>query len=360
MEPEKTVAEDKKLVRRKEVKEEVPVDSKRDKGLGLDVGTAFIVCGLSKNNEASFKVQRDAFFDVDNNAMSKGMLNRLKANYIESEDKRSLYVIGEEALNMANFFNKEVRRPLSQGVISTREKEALSMIKTILHSLVGNPIVEKEVIHYSVPAIPLDANYNIVYHDNMLKSFLTSYGFNAIPMNEALAICWAELDEENYTGISLSFGAGMVNCALSFLGQSEESQQFSVARAGDWIDENAAIAIGLKASKITTLKESGIDLKNPQGREQEAIRIYYENLIKYVCNALEKKINKSENLPNFPEPITVVVSGGSAKAKGFEILFEEELKTRKFPFKIKQVKKAKDQLNAVAKGCLLNSLHHYN
>lgn len=344
-----------KIIRRRKVEVE------RDKGVGLDVGTMFCIAASSIDNEATFRVQRDAFFDIENTPMSRGMLQKLNANYIESEDERSLYVVGDEALQMANVFNREIRRPLSGGVVSTREKEALGMIKVILHSLLGDPIEDGEVCHFSVPAQSLDAEgQNVVYHENMLKSFISSFGYKAISMNEAYAIVWSELEDQNFSGLALSFGAGMVNACLSFMGVTEEAHQFSASRSGDWIDHNAATALGLVESKITAIKEGGIDLLNPNGREQTAIKIYYDNLISYVCNALAKNFERAKNIPNFPEPITVVVSGGTSQILNFDKAFRQELNRKKLPFQIKEVRKAKDPLNAVAKGCLLNSLNHYS
>jgi hypothetical protein len=338
---------------------EVKKTTSKEIGIGVDVGTCFCVASRLKEGKITYKTQRDAFFDIENNTMSSNMLKKMNCNYIESEDKRSLYVVGEEALQMANFFNREIRRPLSKGVISTREKEALVMIKIILHSLVGDPIEPNEKLYFSSPAIPLDANYNPIYHENVLKSFFVSFGFAPEAINEALSIIWSELEDENYTGLALSFGAGMVNAALAFYGISEKDHQFSVARSGDWIDESSATAIGLTAAKMTAVKEAGMDLLNPKDREQTAIKIHYESLIDYVCKALEKKLNNATNLPNFPQPITVVVSGGSSKILNFDKVFEEELKKKTFPFKIKGIRKAKDPLNAVAKGCLLNALNFY-
>jgi actin-related protein len=179
-------------------------------------------------------------------------------------------------------------------------------------------------------------------------------------MNEAFAIVYSELSgDEDYTGMALSFGSGAVNVCLSFMGISEKKQQFSISRGGDYIDINAANAIGIKASRITTIKEAGVDLLNAKTREETAIKIYYENLIKYTCNAIEKKFKLAENIPNFPEPITVVLSGGTSKAVNFDKLFEQEIMAKTLPFKIKNIKKAADPLNAVAKGCLLNALSHY-
>lgn len=335
---------------------------KRDIGIGIDVGTGNLIVANSINETATFKLQRDAFFDVENNVMTKNMLKKMNAPYIESEDGKFLYTLGQDALNLSSFFNKPCRRPLARGCISTREQQALIMIKLMLKALLGDPAVEGEPCYFSVPAQPVDEeNFNVIYHENILKSFISSYGYKPTPMNEGLAVVWGEMDEEEYSGLAMSWGCGMVNCCLSFMGMSEKEHQFSIARGGDWIDENAAKAIGLEnnISKMTMIKEAGVDLLNPKDREQTAVKIYYENLIRYVCTILEKKLNRG-TIPNFTEPITVVVSGGTSKAINFEKLFEEELRTKSFPFRIKTVKKAKDQLNAVARGCLLNALNSYD
>jgi hypothetical protein len=330
---------------------------KRKPGKGLDIGTMTVISAEMKDEDISYKVERDAFFAIENNMMSKSMLNKMNTNYVEAEDKKHLYVVGEESLAIANFFNKDIRRPLSQGVISTREKESLTLIKIILKSVLGEPFEEGEICHYSVPAIPIDANYNIVYHQNILKSFITSFGFKPIPMNEAAAIGWSELENDDFTGLALSFGAGMVNSGFLMMGITQDEQQFSIARSGDWIDINAAIACGLNSSRITAIKEAGVDLLNPKNREENAIKIYYENLIEYVCDAIEKKSNSTSSL-NFDKPIPVIISGGTSKAINFDKLFEKEIMSKSLPFQIKEVRKAKDQLKAVARGCLLSSLNY--
>jgi len=349
--------------RRRRHRIDEPVEQKQNKqrknGVGLDCGTGFAVSAFYAEDGITFKSERNAFLDVENNLVSKSMLSKLGANFAESSDKRNLYVLGNEALHVANFFNKESRRPFSKGVLSSRETEALSIIKIILKSLTGDPVVENEKLFFSIPADPIDSEFNNIYHENVLKSFLKSFGFDAEAMNEAFAIVWSELEAEQYTGIALSFGAGSVNLALSLYGISEKKHQFCLARSGDYIDINAAQAIGVKTSKITMIKEAGVDLLNPKSREETAIKIYYENLIAYTCNAIEKKFISMEDIPNFPESICVVVSGGTSKAINFDKLFEQELKTKKLPFSIKQVKKASDPLNAVAKGCLLNALQSY-
>jgi len=330
----------------------------RKRGIGIDIGTSFINSAIiDANDDVKIRTQRDAFFDIENEKFSRNMLKSQKANYIESEDGKSLYVIGEEALNFANVFKKEVRRPLQQGVISTREPEALLMIKTIIKNVLGKPQSDNEICKFSVPAEPIDANYNVIYHENVLKSFVESFGYEAEAINEARAICYSELDEEGFTGLSLSFGAGMVNASLTYMGNP--AVEFSVSRSGDWIDENSARAIGERAAKMTAVKEKGIDLLEPTNRHEESLSIFYRNFIAYVIKNFEKKLSQADDVPEFPEPISIILAGGTSLAKSFDKVFKEEIEKIKLPFEIKSIRFAEDQMFAVAKGCLYSAISEY-
>ena len=92
---------------------------------GLDVGTCFLVGATQDPNgmaDGEVKSIRDAFVDVENQVSTRNMLKMSKVNYIEGDD--SLYILGDEALTIANMLKKEVRRPLKAGVISAGESEA--------------------------------------------------------------------------------------------------------------------------------------------------------------------------------------------------------------------------------------------
>lgn len=350
---------------RDEVQNEQPVEDvkkkskfKRRPGVGLDIGTSFINrAAIDDDEEIDIRTQRDAFFDIENDKFARNMLSMNHANYIESDDNKLLYVIGQEAINFANVFKREVRRPLHKGVISTREPEALLMIKTIITSILGKPIVEDEVCQFSVPAAPIDADYNVIYHRNILQSFVESAGYKAVPINEARAVCYSELDDDGFTGLAISFGAGMVNVSLTYMGAG--SIEFSLSRAGDWIDENAAKAIGERSTKMISVKEAGVDLLAPKNRHEESISIFYRNFIAYVVKNFEKKLSQVEDIPEFPEPISVVLAGGTSLVKSFDVVFKQEIDKIKLPFRIKEIRLAEDQLFAVAKGCLYSALSEY-
>ncbi|MDA2925978.1 hypothetical protein MYX84_12820 [Acidobacteria bacterium AH-259-O06] len=325
-----------------------------EKGKGLDVGTAFIYYAERKRGKIVYRRQRDAFFDIEQGDFTKGMLEKVNVNYIQKED--SLYVIGDEAIEFANIFNRECRRPLARGVISPREKEALPMVEVIIQSMVGPPRGKGEIIYYSVPGEPLDADFDVVYHEKVIEGILEPVGYIAKPINEGMAIVFSELGEENFTGLAISFGAGMVNVCLSFM--SVPIITFSLSKGGDWIDKQAATAVGETASRVCAVKENEFALTSSDhtNRIGKALSIYYDYLIEYVLARIKKQMERSEELPRVKKPVTLIVSGGTSLPKGFLDRFSRQLRRLKFPINIGEIRCASHPLQSVVQGALIAAI----
>jgi len=322
-----------------------------ERGKGIDIGTVFIKCAQKEGDEIGFRSQRNAFFEVEHTDFTKKILDNSKVKYIVKEDK--LYVVGDEALQFANMFNKETRRPLSRGVISPTEKEALPMVELLIKSVVGEPTYKGEIVYFSIPGEPLDADFNIIYHIKMLEGFLKTLGYTPKSINEGHAIILSELAEEDFTGIGLSFGGGMVNVCLSFM--SVPVFKFSVTKAGDWIDQQVAMAVDETASRVSAIKESSLDLSKEEGlsKIESALSIYYNHLIEYVIENIKQEFSKARRLPRITKTISIILSGGTSLPKGFSHRFKQILDQLKLPVPVGPVRMASQPLRSVAKGALV-------
>lgn len=341
---------------------------------GLDIGTCFLVAARKdpSNPEADIQVKsiRDAFLDVER---EQGILNMLKmsnVSYIEEGD--SIYIIGEPALSVSNLLKREARRPLSKGIISPGEANAEKILVILLKNILGKPAVEGEVVYYSVPAAPIDRDVDTVYHERIFKKIIESLGFRAhqvddtektTAMNEAAAIVYSNCQNEGFTALATSWGAGMVNTALVY--QTMPGMMFSIAKCGDWIDENASKATGQTATRIMSVKEKGVDLLDPTKgdakylREREAIIVYYRNLIRQVINGIKQEFKKDQSSIELPDEIPWIISGGTSKATNFIEFFRQEFDKVKdnFPIGISEIRMAQDPLNDVAKGLLIAAMN---
>ena len=332
------------------------MSDKKNLGVGLDVGTMNLVSAKNEGEKVKTSRVRDAFLDLEGGA--KKMLKLSNVDFIDAGDE-GVIVIGDAALEMANVFGKEVRRPLSQGLVSAGEMDALSVLGVLVKNVLGEPKEEGEVCYFSVPAAPVDQNRDVVYHRGVFERIVEECGYEAYAGNEAMAIVYSETAKDGFSGLGISFGSGMCNIALAISGM--EAMTFSVARGGDWIDAGAAKAVGSTQSRICAVKEKGIDLLNPKSREEEALALYYKSLIEYCIDQTGKEFIRIKDKFSMPKPVPIVISGGTSLAGNFVDFFKKvfKKKKKKFPFEISEIRHASDPLNSVAKGLLIQAMQEY-
>jgi hypothetical protein len=328
-------------------------------GKGLDVGTSFIV--LSKeldNGTIEYKDFRDAFYvikpttPVATKMIEKGLNGKI---FIKDNDG-SFIILGKDAIEKAIERNDNAKRPMFKGVVSAKEKDAKKILAFILKEVVGTASTPGEKLVFCVPAQPVDQedeDFDVGYHEDVVKSILAESGYESRAINEAEALCYAELESHDYTGIAVSCGAGMTNVCVMLNG--EPTVVFSTTKSGDWIDRMSAVATGEKDSVVQAEKEAGdftigVENSNPI---LGAVSSYYERLIDYTTRHLSVALSNHKALPKFKDPLNIVVAGGTSLAKGYIETFHRKLQENNFPLPIASVKHAADPLHAVSKGCLI-------
>ena len=326
---------------------------------GLDVGTSFIVLASEKDNNVEYKDFRDAFYiikpstPIANKMIEKGLEGKI---FIKDADN-SFILLGKDAIDKAIERNDNARRPMKKGVISASEKESRKILSFILKEVVGKASPEDKLV-FCVPAQPVDVeddNFDIGYHEDVVSSVLKECGYNVKVINEAEAICYAELENANYTGISVSAGSGMQNICVMLNG--EVVVKFSSTKSGDYIDRMVSLATGEKDTIVQAEKEHGIYEigKSNDNPILEAVSAYYERLIDYTTKQICAHLTNHKLLPKFKDPLKIVVAGGTSLANGYVQIFLQKLVENNFPLPIKEVVHAEDPLHAVAKGCPIAS-----
>ncbi|HBR14193.1 MAG TPA: hypothetical protein DD723_01430 [Candidatus Omnitrophica bacterium] len=322
-------------------------------GVGLDLGTAYIVAGREVEEKKVFvKNERNAFLSVRCDQSTKELLTRLKVKYVSLQDK--LYVLGSMALELADIFGRETQRSMNMGILNPSEAESIPIIKLLVQNILWPPREEGEVCCFSIPAQPIDRDQDTIYHRGVFEGILRSIGFEPMIIDEGYAVVLSELEAQDFTGIGVSCGAGMVNICAAF--KSIPVLSFSITRGGDWIDKSAATVLGVPSSRVTTIKEHGMNLKNPKNREEEAIVIYYRNYIHYLLENMSRVFGKSSGTSQFKDPVDIIFAGGSSLVPGFLDVVKEEIKTAKFGFTLGKILHAKEPFTSVVRGCLFNAI----
>jgi len=175
--------------------------------IGADIGTMNIVVARSDMDEA--KITRNVFMKLDSDDVQVSELSEI--SYVEGDDNE-LYIIGSDAFRYANIFGQEVSRPMEKGLISPKEIAAIDILTLMIKDLIGDVRGKDAYCSYSVPAQAIDEGRSVTYHENVFARILKSLGVNYSSVNEAMAIIYSECAKEKFSGIAISFGAGMANC----------------------------------------------------------------------------------------------------------------------------------------------------
>lgn len=325
---------------------------------GLDVGTSYIVMSEQGSKGVVFKDFRDAFYvikpstPVANKMIEKGLNGKI---FIKDADG-SFVILGKDAIEKAIERNETARRPMYRGVVSVKEKDAKRILAYILKEVVGQAKEPGEKIVFCIPAQPVDQqddDFDVGYHEDIIKTILSEVGYDARSVNEAEALCYAELEHDDYTGIGISCGAGMTNVCVMLNG--EPTVVFSTTKSGDWVDRMSAIATGEPDSVVQVEKEAGgFKIGEPnENAVLSAVSSYYERLIDYTAKQLSFALSGHKLLPKFKHPIKIVVAGGTSQADGYIENLHKKLVEHNFPLEISVVSHAEDPLHSVAKGCLI-------
>jgi hypothetical protein len=132
---------------------------------------------------------------------------------------------------------------------------------------------------------------------------------------------------------------------------------FSVNKAGDFIDAQAAMVTGDLATRTRVFKEQSFELNSlTHDRLRNALTVYYDEVIQNLVHALSDRISAAQRLPKLDQAIPLVLCGGTASPSGFLEHFGKLLHGQKFPLKISEVRVSPDPLHSTARGALMAAL----
>jgi len=321
--------------------------------LGLDVGTSRMVVARAKDKKQAYDVQLNAFLTLPYSKLAESLLQR--ENVFHQVDGKEIVVAGDDAERFAEVFHVETRRPMTNGVLNPEEPHSLAVVRRIITKLVGKAAVPGQKVFFSVPAQGPSLNGAIRYHEASIRQILAELGYTATPIEEGLAVVYGELASSNFSGVGISCGSGLCNVCLAVL--SVPVISFSVPKAGDFIDANAALVTGDRANRLRISKEKAFQLNGfTADRVHNALTVYYQEVISELIGSLRAQISSAQKLPKIEQSVPLVLSGGTVMPRGFLDHFTRILQAEEFPLRLSEVRVSVDPLHATARGALMAAL----
>lgn len=329
----------------------MPHNEKRS-AIGLDIGTSRVCLAHLKGEDFQYETQLNAFVSIPYSKITENVLQKESVPHTISGPE--IMVHGNESDRFADLLNVETRRTMSKGLLNSSEPASVDMLRKILESLLKNT-KDRGKLCFTVPAAPLGAEENLTYHEATLRQVLSDLGYEVRSINEGLAVVYSELESTNYTGIGISCGGGLCNVCVSYL--SVPVLSFSVPRAGDYIDASAAAITGERANRVRITKEDSFHFNGFfADKLQQALSVYYDEMIQSLVQAMKQAFANSRNLPKQNRPLPIVISGGTALPAGFLSRFEKIVLDAELPISTSDIRLANDPLHTSARGALVAAL----
>src|SRR5579871_3512752 len=238
---------------------------------GLDLGTSRIVLATLNGEEVDYDPQLNAFVDIPYSRMTEQMLAR--EHILHKVEGDHIYVYGNRADEFAKFLDGDTRRPMQGGLLNPTEPKNVEMIELLLARLCGKASTGEKLC-LSVPSAPTDRGPDLIFHQRSVQAICERLGYQAKAINEGQAVVYSELKDANFTGIGMSFGGGMCNMCVAYLGLPVLT--IATTRAGDYIDYSAASVTGETPTTVRLHKENGFDLDGRGGNGVDhALSVYY-------------------------------------------------------------------------------------
>ena len=262
---------------------------------GLDIGTSRIVAARQAEGGETFESQLNAFVSIPWTKLTENSLKRESIPHAISDGQ--IVVYGNESARMADMLGREIRRPMTRGMLNAGEPEGLMQIKAIISSVLGTGLDKSARVCFSVPAPPLGGEDGLTYHEATIEQILKQLGFeNVSSVNEGVAVIYSELEDSNYTGFGISCGGGLCNVALTYM--SVPVLSFSLGKGGDFIDQSAATVTGELVNRVRLVKEDGFHFNGHfSDKVQQALTVYYDDMINSVVQGLKDAFASVRSVP---------------------------------------------------------------
>jgi len=111
------------------------------------------------------------------------------------------------------------------------------------------------------------------------------------------------------------------------------------------------------ATRLRVHKERAFRLNGlGSDRINNALTVYYEEMIVNLVEALRSHISAAQRLPKLDQAIPLVLTGGTVAPKGFLDHFGKILRAKDLPVRLSELRVSADPLNSTARGALMAAL----
>lgn len=269
------------------------------------------------------------------------LLRQLRMETIRCDD--SLVVVGAAAQELACSLRIPAIPLLIDGLVPTDDPLGRQLISAVIESILPGLGNGETCGLISRSAIDFEQTPDLQLYAQILRL----KGYNPEPVSSAAAVAFAELGEDQFTGLVIDWGAS--GASVGAYRYSETLTESHFVNGGNLIDERVAKIRNrfrfdqegnryLDTPAIEAWKRSfGVRIDRPRTDDEKLLAEIYREQLLTILLRFRTAISSSSAMWLYSEPVKLVCAGGSTRISGFAELTAQILTEIDFPIAISEI-----------------------
>lgn len=331
--------------------------------IALDVGSHEIRSLRIDRGKLIARHCRSAYAVLDDTASNRTLLQQVGVPFATCEGQLLIY--GDDADKVTQLFRIPCLELLPGGELPADDPPVRQMIATLVESLIGRAAGSGAICALTLPGTSASGGDWTSQHREFLSRLLRLHGYVPLELSAPQALVLAELGSQAFTGIGLVFGAGSSQAGLIHRGNVVA--HCSVPYAGHWIDLRLARAQQvhfwdadgnkyLDVDKTRAWKEAfNGSLRNPVSSRDQQLADLHRGMVEFTLREAAMKFAPELKRFGTPDPLPIVVAGGTARIAGFRDLLLDVLPAVSLPVRVGDVRLVAEDDFTIARGGLIRA-----
>ncbi|WP_437193003.1 hypothetical protein [Planctomicrobium sp. SH527] len=299
---------------------------------------------------------------LDDSEPNRRLLEQSQISYSLTAD--SLVIVGEAAGEMATLLSKPLVPLLQEGSLGDRDPIGRQVVAWLIDLLLPQAQSAEDICMMTLPRGETSVQGADNWTCQFLEHIVQLRGYKTTVMNPATALGLAELDSDEFTGVSMTFGAESTTFSLTHHSQPLVEARFR--RGLDGIIELFArehkklIWDGAGNSYLDIqgvhrwLKSGRVSLSSPRSEQEVWLRDALQEMLLSTWFGLKRKLlHCHETITRQPMPI--VISGAPTQLPGFSALVLESLRLSGTAIHPSEIRVASFEPYSVVRGLLIQA-----
>lgn len=269
------------------------------------------------------------------------LLRQLRMETIRCDD--SLIVVGAAAQELACSLRIPTIPLLIDGLVPTDDPLGRQLISAVIESILPGTGNGENCGLISRAAIDFEQKPDL----QLFAQILRLKGFNPEPVSSAAAVAFAELGDDQFTGLVMDWGAS--GASLGAYRYSETLVESHFVNGGNLIDERVAKIRNrfrfdqegnryLDTQAIEAwMRSFGVRIDRPRTDDEKLLAEIFREQLLTILLRFRTAVNSSSSVWRFSTPVKLVCAGGCTRISGFAELTAQILSEIDFPIAISEI-----------------------